>query len=89
MSDTITIKNGKNGFFEVLKKGAKIGTGYCGVKQCHMETEENGEAEEETVTFYHGNMYRLGSHATKDFTVAWQGEMKKNSKSPCPHCGTK
>jgi hypothetical protein len=56
MEDEITIKNGKDGFFEVHKKGTKIGTGYCGIKQCHYEGEEGGDAFEETVTFHGGKI---------------------------------
>jgi hypothetical protein len=87
MEDEITIKNGKDGFFEVHKKGTKIGTGYCGIKQCHYEGEEGGDAFEETVTFHGGKIYKLGSHAMKDVTIAYQGSLTKKAAKKGGKCG--
>lgn len=76
--DESTVKTTKDSaFFEIQKNGAKVGTGYCGIKQCHMEGEHNGEKWEETLTMHKNKTYRLGSHVSKDMTVMWQGVMKK------------
>lgn len=89
-AEEVTFKHTKNGFFETYKGGNKIGTGYCGMKQCHFESEDNGETSEETVTFHKGNIYKLGSHSSKDFHVVWQGKMKKvkAAKNECKGCAT-
>ena len=72
-----TATNEKNGFFEVHVKGVKVGSGYCRIKQCHLQTEDKGDASEETNTFHNGHIYRIGSHTSKDKTIAWQGVMTK------------
>ena len=86
-----TATNFKNGFFDIEVKGKKAGSGYCGFKQCHLEWEADGVTNEETATFHHGKVYRIGSHTSKAFTVAWQGTMTKEGakdhdcKKGCPH----
>jgi hypothetical protein len=77
MDSEWTTTNLKNGFFDVQVKGAKVGTGYCGVKQCHLSWTDTDGSNEETITFHNGKVYRLGSHTLKDRVVAWQGTMAK------------
>jgi hypothetical protein len=86
MEDEITVKNGKNGFFEIQKKGVKIGSGYCGIKQCHHQGEEDGNTYEETVTFHEGKIYKLGSHVSKDMTIAYQGMLAKKKAAKKGGC---
>ncbi len=77
MDSEWTTANLKDGFFDVQVKGTKVGTGYCGVKQCHISWSDADGSTEETTSFHKGKVYRIGSHTAKGMTVAWQGAMAK------------
>jgi hypothetical protein len=62
----------KSGFFPVKVNGAKVGSGYCFDVQCHYSLSTDKGQLEETVTFYQGHMYRLGSKSSGAETVVWQ-----------------
>ncbi len=65
------------GFFTASVRGTDAGTGYCLNDQCHVEFTKNGSKAEETFTFRHGQISRLGSETSTQYTVTWQGAMHK------------
>lgn len=68
----------KNGFFNVLTKGVKTGSGYCFNSVCHVgSTEASGAQHEETFAVKDGQIFRMGSAKHTTYNVAWTGVMKK------------
>jgi len=64
-----------NGFLVVRDvEGKKIGTGYCIFIQCHYEVPSSHL--EETLTFWEGHLYRLGSKGKGANRVMWIEDLK-------------
>lgn len=73
----ITTSADANGFFSVLSSGKKVGSGYCMNVQCHY-TAVFGDVEmQETLTFWQGNLYRVGSKKINGSTIAWEEATQK------------
>jgi hypothetical protein len=71
-----------NGFFDVMYNGKKVGTGHCMQVQCHYSADFGGVKLEETLTFWQGNLYRVGSKEVpvgggETMTIAWEEALKK------------
>ncbi|MGE0528171.1 MAG: hypothetical protein AB7G93_05845 [Bdellovibrionales bacterium] len=76
-SFTFEAKEAAAGRFDVLVGGEKIGEGYCMSVQCHYVTELAGTNLEETLTFYEGHLYRIGSKRVEGKIVTWEEAMAK------------
>lgn len=70
-------KSDADGFFKVESGGQEIGSGYCMNVQCHYTASFGGVELEETLTFWQGNLYRVGSKEVAGLTVAWEEATKK------------
>jgi hypothetical protein len=57
-------------FFSVQVAGKDSGTGYCQSVQCHYSF--STVQQEETLTFYGGKLYRLGSKDVNGLKVSWE-----------------
>ncbi len=66
-----------NGFVDVHVNGKKVGEGYCMSVQCNYNAEINGVILDESLTFWQGNLYRVGSKKVQGLTIAWEEAMKK------------
>ena len=75
---TFTTKETVQGFFDVLVKGKKIGTGYCldKVNVCHYQINVNQLKLEETIVQDGSKIYRFGSKNEKNGLIAWQESYK-------------
>jgi hypothetical protein len=66
------------GFVDVTSEGSKVGSGYCYDVQCHY-TAFDGQLEE-TLTFYEGSLYKLGSKVVDGQRIMWQEALRLASK---------
>jgi hypothetical protein len=68
---------GLNGFYDVLANNQKVGEGYCMTVQCHYNANFNGTVIEESITFWQGSLYRVGSKKVNGVTIVWEEALKK------------
>lgn len=81
--DFLVVGTTKNGFFDVMIKGKKMGSGYCMKRSCHMGVLHKGGHSEETFHFAKdGRIMRLGSDTSKQMKVVWSGSMHKKHPAP-------
>jgi hypothetical protein len=66
-----------HGFFAVMENGQKIGDGYCQSVVCHYSAAMSGANLEESLTFWQGNFYRVGSKKIGDLTISWEESLTK------------
>lgn len=67
------------GFFDVISRGEKIGSGYCleKVVLCHYDVSVPNFKLEETITLQGANLYRYGSKNQGQGTIAWQEKLNQ------------
>lgn len=65
----------KNGYFDLLMADHVIGEGYCLDVQCHYSLNVGPLRLEETLTFWQGHLYRLGSKSDKTGRKSWQEDL--------------
>ena len=70
-------KNTHDGYFDVVSGGKKVGEGYCFNVQCHYSADINGVLLEETLTYWAGNLYRLGSKNIQGTAYNWEESLQK------------
>ena len=66
-----------HGFFDVMYDGKKVGEGQCLSVQCHYTAHFGDVVLEETLTFWQGNLYKMGSKKINGVTVTWEEALKK------------
>ena len=66
----------EGGFFKVMSGEQQVGSGYCMTVQCHYKASFTGAKIEETLTFWQGNLYRVGSKIVGSHVVAWEEASK-------------
>ena len=66
-----------NGFFTVQSGGKEVGNGYCMNVQCHYKAVFGDVEMQETLTFWQGNLYRVGSKKVNGHTIAWEEATQK------------
>ncbi len=66
-----------HGFFAVMEKGEKVGEGYCQTVVCHYNALIGGANLEESLTYWQGNLYRVGSKKIGNLTITWEESLKK------------
>lgn len=60
-----------NGFYQLVISGRNVGSMYCGHVQCHLDFPQ--AQVEETITFYDGHLYKIGSKPDgKGGKLMWQ-----------------
>ncbi len=65
-----------NGFFDVIVNSQKVGQGYCLTVQCHYTADFGNVKIEESLTFWQGHLYRVGSKNINGVIIAWEEALK-------------
>lgn len=66
-----------HGFFAVMENGQKVGEGYCQTVVCHYSALMGGANLEESLTYWQGNLYRVGSKKIGNLTITWEESLLK------------
>jgi hypothetical protein len=72
----IQTKSTTDGFFDVLMSNKKVGEGYCLSVQCHYTAQFGNVKIEESLTFWQGHLYRVGSKNINGTSIAWEEALK-------------
>lgn len=75
----ITTKATSNGFFDVYINGDKVGLGYCLSVQCNYSVKVGSMVLEESLTFWHGQLYRVGTKRGPGYQIAWEEALQKGN----------
>ncbi len=72
-------KNKRQGFFDVMNRGQKIGQGYClkNALVCHYDIKIGKFTLEESLVQENGLLYRYGSKNESGQTIVWQEALKQ------------
>lgn len=71
-----------SGTFVIEMKSAVVGKGYCMSTQCHYSIQSPNVDMEETITFFQGHLYKLGSKTVNGEEVHWEEAMNGVNSGP-------